>query len=119
MDPFVSYHRKSKNAVALARKKYGWLNGRDFSDESIEARYHLLEYLSEAHGYSGTLEQEASGKPMPLAGIPPLHWSISHSPNYTAYIVSVHPTGIDIAECAERHESLLDTHSESEYRAVG
>ncbi len=80
-----------------------------------------MEYLSESYGFSGELEQESNGKPLPIIISPKikLYWSISHSENYIAGIVSIDPTGIDIAEYSERHYSLLDTHSTTEYDRIG
>lgn len=48
-----------------------------------------------------------------------LYWSISHSENYVAFIVSDAPTGIDIVEYRERDPSLLDIHRDSEYEILG
>lgn len=48
-----------------------------------------------------------------------MHWSISHSENYVAFIVSERPTGIDIAEHEERDSSLLESHPMSDYDILG
>jgi phosphopantetheinyl transferase len=121
MSQFLFHHQKSPEIPLLARKEYPWLSRRNLSDESVEARYYLLEYLSEAFGFSGELEQDADGKPLPILipRQPQRYWSISHSANYVAGIVSLHPTGIDIAELSERHISLQGTHSEAEYARIG
>lgn len=48
----------------------------------------------------GTLQNDRSGKPVPLDIIGyrnPLYWSLSHSENYTTYALSYTPAGIDIS----------------------
>ena len=60
-----------------------------------------------------------SWSPIPIfspdRGKKKVYWSLSHSENFTAYIVSDSPTGIDIAEYEERDDSLLSTHTDIEY----
>jgi phosphopantetheinyl transferase len=88
--------------------------------------------LYSEYGYQWNLEKDEYGKPIPIRmsssvvfetsqkesknedGIL-LYWSLSHSQNHLAYILSDTPTRIDIAEYEERDISLLDTHSQSEY----
>lgn len=110
------YHQKSPDTLQNVKLDYDFLFHEWFSDESIEARYHLLEYLSREYTYHGVLEKEVSGKPIPVdVGRKKIYWSLSHSENYVAFIISDSPTGIDIAEYRERDASLLDTQSDDEY----
>ncbi len=113
------YHLKSHEVLLQAKQKYWHMLHPDLSDESIEARYHLLEYLYSVYTYNGTLEKDQEGIPLPLS----LHgkiyyWSLSHSENYIAYILSETPTGIDLAEHKDRDLSLLDMHHTSEYEIL-
>ncbi len=110
------YHQKSPYTLRNAHIEYDFLFHEWLSDESIEARYHLLEYLSREYNYRGVLEKEVWGKPIPVAmGGKKIYWSLSHSENFIAFIISETPTGIDIAEYRERDISLLDTQSDEEY----
>ncbi len=113
------YHQKSWDNLQKTKDRYPWLTQRFLSDESIEARYHLLEYLRIYHGYRGILEKDTKGKPIRVNTLNgTFYWSISHSKNYIAYSISDAPTGIDIAEYRERDDSLLDIHTDSEYRIL-
>lgn len=113
---YYEYHHKSPEILQKAREKYSWLFDMNYSEESREVRYYLLEYLDRKYWYSWILENDENGKPIPIKiQWILLYWSISHSTNYLAFIVSDMPTGIDIAENEERNISLLDTHSISEY----
>jgi phosphopantetheinyl transferase len=105
--------------LADAREKYSWLFDLSLSDESIEARYWLLEYLRQEYDYLWKLEKDEKGRPIPIITPVELYWSISHSENHIAYIVSGTPVGIDIAEIRERDISILLTHTESEYALFG
>ena len=112
------YHQKSESILFQAKERYHLLLRAWLSDESVEARYYLLEYLQKHHGYRGILQNDITGKPVPLDIIGHgnlLYWSISHSHNYIAYSVSDTPTGIDIAEYNERNTSVLSAHQDDEY----
>ncbi len=114
------YHPKSPQILQIAKDKYPYLTQEWLSDESIEARYHLLEFLAREYGYHGVLEKDYNGRPIPiiihnLEFTIILYWSISHSENYGAFIISDTQAGIDIAEIRERNSSLFSTHSDQEY----
>jgi phosphopantetheinyl transferase len=125
-------HPKSPYVLQKIQEKYPFLIDSGLSHESQEVRYHFLQYLYSEYGYQWNLEKDEYGKPIPIRMSSSvvfetsqkesknedenfLYWSISHSQNHLAYIVSDIPTGIDIAEYEERDTSLLDTHSQSEY----
>lgn len=117
---YYEYHHKSSDAEQKAREKFPWLFEWDYSLESREVRYYLLEYLYREYWYSRILEKDPNGKPIPIEiQWTLLYWSISHSNNYVSFIISDEPTGIDIAEYEERDISLLDMHSDSEYDLLG
>lgn len=98
---------------------FPWMRDRDFSPESLEARYYLLLHLRDTLGYVGTLEKDATGKPLPsIIDDISCFWSLSHTERYTAFIVSDSVVGIDIAEYRERDIVLLDTHALSEYDII-
>jgi phosphopantetheinyl transferase len=123
---------KSPYVLQKIQEKYPFLMDSWLSYESQEVRYYLLQYLYSEYGYQWNLEKDKYGKPIPIR-MPfsvvfetsqkeskneeenLLYWSISHSQNHLAYIVSDIPTGIDIAEYEERDNSLLDIHSQSDY----
>ncbi len=114
------YHPKSPQILQIAKDKYPYLTQEWLSDESIEARYHLLEYLSKEYSWHGVLEKEKNGKPIEFIihnweWITVLYWSISHCAHYIAFIIADTPVGIDIAEYHERDTSLLSIHRDSEY----
>ena len=120
---YFEYHSKSPDIFEKAKIQYPWLFSEWLPDESIEARYHLLEYLETEYRWKGRLEKDVSWVPIPIfcpdRGKKKVYWSLSHSENFTAYIVSDSPTGIDIAEYEERDESLLSTHTDTEYNLLG
>ena len=110
------------------------------SDESIEVRYRLLEYLSQEFWFSSILTQDTHARPIPISITQSrewssrisrflslqewqkqrkLYWSLSHSENYLAFIISDREVGIDIAEYGERDDSLLALHKEEEYALLG
>ena len=134
------YYKRSDETLRIAKNKYSWMISDTLSDESIEVRYHLLEYLSQEFWFSGILTQDAHGWPIPISLIQShewashisrflslqepqkqrkLYWSLSHSENYLAFIISDTPTGIDIAEYEERDDALLALHKEEEYALLG
>ena len=120
----LEYHPKSPEILQIAKAKYPYLTQEWLSDESIEARYYLLEYLATAYGYHAPLEKDEEGKPIELRmknreWRTVLFWSITHTENYLAFIISDTPTGIDIAEVIERDISLFSTHSKREYALLG
>jgi hypothetical protein len=113
---FYEYHKKSQEVLEMAKEKFAHLFEGTISDESIEARYCLLEFLLQKFGHIETLKNDESGRPIPLSiDGKTYYWSISHSKNYTAYILSENPVGIDIAESEVRDISLLDAHTDGEY----
>lgn len=113
---YYEYHKKSEDPLIQAQEKYAWLFELWLSDESIEVRYYLLEYLSLEYWYTWTLEKDENGRPIPIIWeMHQIFWSISHSENYVAFIVSDKLTGIDIAEYKERDDSLLDIHWDQDY----
>lgn len=126
------YHKKSNKISRLAQEKYPWLFGYNLSNESIEARYWLLEYLSSTYNYSGqfTISGDTPYKiflwKSSLTKIPHselyevwvIYWSLSHSENFIAFIVSDTHVGIDIIETHERDNSLFCTHSNREYEVL-
>ncbi len=115
-----SYHKKSLHRLNEARERYAWLFDDGISEDGVEVRYILLEYLRESYGYSWRLFKDTSWKPIPIeVNTRNIYWSISHSKEYIAYSVSDYRTGIDIAEYEERDLSLLDTHREIEYKLLG
>lgn len=117
---YYEYHHKSSETEQKAMEKFPWLFEWDYSLESIEVRYHLLEYLHREYWYGWILEKDENGKPIPIIiQWTLLYWSISHSNNYVSFIISDEPTGIDIVEYEERDISLLDMHSDSEYDLLG
>lgn len=117
---FFEYHKKSQTILQQAHKKYGRFFEEWISDESIEARYYLLEYLSQKWSYIGGLEKDEYARPIPLIiQNTTYYWSISHSENFIAYIVSEKPVGIDIAEYEIRERWLLDIHLDFEYSLLG
>ncbi len=119
---YYNYHKKSDTVIEEARQDYPNLFDHWLSEESIEARYHLLQYLKNTYAYDSPLEKDMDGRPVPISidgkeGL--LYWSISHSEDYIAYIVGPTRVGIDIAWFRERGESLLNTHSAKEYALLG
>lgn len=42
---YYEYHPKSPEILQKAKQKYSWLFDMNYSDESREVRYHILEYL--------------------------------------------------------------------------
>ena len=42
---YYEYHHKSPEILQKAREKYSWLFDMNYSEESREVRYYLLEYL--------------------------------------------------------------------------
>lgn len=42
---YYEYHRKSPDIQQKVREKYSWIFDVNYSDESREVRYYLLEYL--------------------------------------------------------------------------
>ncbi len=63
---YYEYHQKSSETEKKTKEKYPWLFEWDYSLESIEVRYHLLEYLHREYWYSGILEKDENGKPIPI-----------------------------------------------------
>ena len=118
---YQEYHKKSQEVLDMIQDKYPFLLSAEFSDESIEVRYHLFEHLLREYNYMGWLEKDQNGRPVPIniGWWVNLHWSISHSENYVAFIISEQPTGIDIAEYEERDSSLLASHPMSDYDILG
>ena len=114
------YHQKSELILRVSQEQYPWLFASWLSDESIEARYYLLEYLQIHHGYRWRLEKDPEGKPVSIKTIDGnTYWSLSHSEHFISFIISDTPVGIDIAEYEERDISLLDMHHTSEYEMLG
>ena len=117
---YYEYHQKSPENLEKSKEKYPWLFDMNFSDESREVRYHLLEYLYLEYWYSWMLEKDDLWKPLPIQyNWSSLYWSLSHSTNYLAFIVSDSPTGIDIVEKKERDAFIQDIHSPHEYDILG
>lgn len=117
---YQEYHKKSQSVLDTIKEKYPFLFSTGFSSESVEVRYHLFEYLKKEYDYMGGLEKDQNGRPIPIniGGWMCLYWSISHSEHYVAFIISEQPTGIDISEYQERDDSLLETHTMSEYELL-
>lgn len=66
------------------------------------------------------LKKDDLGKPLPIQhNWSFLYWSLSHSANYVAFIVSESPTGIDLVENQERDISIQNIHSPYEYDILG
>lgn len=117
---FFECQKKSQEILQKAHKKYDHFFEGTISDEGLEARYYLLEYLRWTFHYVWVLEKDGNGSPLPLIiKDKSYYWSISHSKNYIAYIVSENPVGIDIAEQEIRDTGLFDIHHDSEYRILG
>lgn len=116
---YYEYHKKSKKYREERWEIYAHLF-EGMSDESREARYHLLDYLHESLWYNWTLLKDGFGKPIPISDGKwvTCNWSISHSENYIAFIVSSSITGIDIVEIHERDIALFDIHSKVEYQLL-
>lgn len=110
-------HKKSQETIILARVQYSYLFDSELSEESIETRYYLLNYLFSEYHFEWRLEKNENGKPIPIkmSWWLLLYWSISHSNKSVAFIVSDRPTGIDIMEYEERNISVLDVHHSNEY----
>lgn len=114
---YYEYHKKSQHVQDSIKEKYPFLFSHEFSSESVEVRYYLFEYLLREYNYMGGLTKDLDGRPLPIDigwGIS-LYWSVSHSSEYVAFVVSDRPTGIDIAEYEIRDESVLDTHPIGDY----
>lgn len=118
---YFEYHPRNREIVIRAKEIYSWYFDSSMSDESIEARLYLYEYLRNSMGVFSQLEKDVCWVPIPiiLEHNECLYWSISHTEKYVAFIVSDTQTGIDIAECKDRDISLLDIHSEGEYGLLG
>lgn len=110
------YYKKSREFLEKKWEKYAHFF-EEMADESREVRYHLLDFLYAEFGYVWPLLKDKLGRPIPITteAWRMLHWSLSHSENYTAFIVSDSTTGIDIAEIRERDNSLLELHALWEY----
>lgn len=116
---YHEYHQKSQEIITLAKLRYPYLFDGELSDESIEVRYYLLNYLLSKYDYSWRIEKDEYGKPIPIMTLRwLLYWSVSHSSKLLAFIISDRPTGIDIAEYSERDVSVLDIHLSSEYEIL-
>ena len=116
---FYEYHQRSGTIAMQAKEKYGWLFDDSLSDESIESRYWLLEYLHSQYGYTGDLKKDTRGMPCPIfCNEAKIFWSLSHSEKYVAFIVSDTPVGIDISENIERDRALFSYHTDSEYQIL-
>ena len=63
---YYEYHPKSSVILQKIREKYPWLFEWDYFLESIEVRYHLLEYLHREYWYGWILEKDPNGKPIPI-----------------------------------------------------
>ena len=117
---YYEYHHKSPEILQKSKEKYPWLFDMNFSNESREVRYYLLEYLYREFWYDWVLEKDSNGKPILIKNHwILLYWSISHSTNYVSFIVSDSPTGLDIVEKQERDVSIQDIHSAHEYDILG
>jgi phosphopantetheinyl transferase len=80
----------------------------------------LLEYLNDTYRYTGRLEKDATGKPIPISiNGKKLYWSLSHSKNLVGFIVDSLPVALDIVDIEERDSILLDTHQQHEYEKLG
>lgn len=99
--------------------QYPWLLLQWLSEESIQARYFLLEYLHQKFQYTWSIHT-SNHRPEPIKiGDHLLYWSISHSENYIAFIVWTTEVAIDITEVRPRSTALLDIHSNNEYLSLG
>ncbi|MBP9779528.1 4'-phosphopantetheinyl transferase superfamily protein [Candidatus Gracilibacteria bacterium] len=118
---YFEYHPRNKEIVMRAKEVYSGYFDFSMSDESIEARFYLYEYLRTSMRAFSPLEKDVNGVPIPiiLENNECLYWSISHTEKYVAFIISDTQTGIDIAELRDRDPSLLDIHSEDEYNLLG
>ncbi len=116
---YFEYHKKIWESMIHAWVRYPWLFHAWLSDESIEVRYYLLEYLRKNLSYIGTLEKDEEERPVPIyIKKKAYYWSVSHSFHYVAFSLSDTLTGIDIAEIEARDDTLFATHSEEEYRIL-
>lgn len=114
------YHIKAKSVVINAKAQYPWLSTMSLADESIEARYHLLWYLQDTYWYHWILDKDIYNKPIPIEFNGwLLFWSIAHTENYIACIISDDRVGIDIAEIKFRNSALLMIFPEYEYILIG
>ena len=117
---YYEYHQKTSSSITRARGKYG-LYYPHYSDESLLARYYLLEYLFSLFGEVFLLGKDQYGKPKPIErkAWENIFWSISHSEHHIAFIVSDRSCGIDIVEYEERDDALLALHRDDEYTLLG
>jgi hypothetical protein len=116
----LEYHKKYREILLSAWEKYADFFDHSISDESIEARYGLYEYMFDHYGIIPALEKNQDGIPENIEFTfewrsMSLYWSLSHTENYVGSILSDLPTGIDLAEYRERDDALLWIHDDREY----
>ena len=112
------YHKKDWLSQLQVKSKYPWLFWQWLSEESILARFFLLEYFHQEFGYTWKMYTN-NCQPQPIRIWDTfLYWSISHSENYIAFIIWNTKVAIDIAEVYPRSIELLDIHLDNEYYSL-
>lgn len=113
------YHKKTWEKLEEA-KKSGFFSTDNLSDESILARYYLSRYIYDTYSIVPSLKKNEWWTPIPIIlwDQEKYYWSISHSNEFIAWMLSKSPCGIDIAEYEERDHSLFWKNTQNEYELL-
>jgi len=87
------------------------------AEQSRLARIALTECARLSGGPASDWNKDANGAPSPNDG---WHWSIAHSREWAAAVISREPVGIDVERIRPRREGLFDqVAGEDEWNAIG
>jgi 4'-phosphopantetheinyl transferase len=87
------------------------------AEQSRCARIALAECARLSGGPASDWNKDANGAPSPNAG---WHWSIAHSRDWAAAVISREPVGVDVERIRPRREGLFDqVADEDEWYAIG
>lgn len=114
---YYTHFEKHPDILKNAKKSFPFLFDLWLSEESIEVRYHLIDFIEKKYWEICIPEKNSDGIPLPirLKNWETLYWSLSHTDWYGAFSISDTPTGIDIADDRKRDVSLFSAHSDEEY----
>ena len=120
--PFLSLAHHPLHSISRTEvfSRFPFLEGTNFSYESLIARYYLLASLQEKFGIIPHLEKAISGKPKPfLIENEMYYYSISHTKDMVLIAYADFEIGIDIEQIGERDPSVFSLHSDGEYALLG
>lgn len=116
----LAYHPLDSISPTEIFSRFPFLEGMNFSYESLIARYYLLASLQEKFEIIPHLEKYISGKPKPfLIENEIYYYSISHTKDMIFVAYADFEIGIDIEQIGERDPSVFSLHSDGEYALLG